>query len=76
MGAAAYRGKGFKERAMVSGERPIGATSCRQQSIPASCQPPPPPPRPPSSQMGLCRLPPPGHAIADAPPGDGAIRMR
>ena len=29
----------------------------------------------PSSRMGVCRLPPPGHAIAGAPPGDGAIWM-
>ena len=28
-----------------------------------------------TSRMGLCRLPPLGHAIAGAPPGDGAIRM-
>ena len=31
MGAAANGGKGFKERARVCGERPIGAASCRQQ---------------------------------------------
>ena len=43
MGAAAYGGKGFRERARVSGERPIGAASCRQQYNQASCQPPPPP---------------------------------
>ena len=43
MGAAAYRGKGFKERARVSSGRPIGAASCRQQYNQASCQPPPPP---------------------------------
>ena len=38
MGTAAYGGKGFKERARVSGERPIGAASFRQQYIQASCQ--------------------------------------
>ena len=27
MGAATYRGQGFKERRSVSGERPIGAAS-------------------------------------------------
>ena len=31
MGTAAYGGKGFEGRAAVSGERPIGAASCRQQ---------------------------------------------
>ena len=40
-----------------------------------ACPPPPPPMCDISSRMGLCRLPPPGHAIAGAPPGDGAIRM-
>ena len=39
MGAAAACGKGSKERARVSGERPIGAASCRQQYNQASCQP-------------------------------------
>ena len=39
MGAAAYGGKRFKERARVSGERLIGAASCRQQHNQASCQP-------------------------------------
>ena len=34
MGTAAYGGKGFKERAAVSGERPIGTASCRQQTQP------------------------------------------
>ena len=34
---------GFKARARVSGERQIGAASCRQQHNEASCQPPPPP---------------------------------
>ena len=42
MGAAVYRGKGFKERAGVSGERPIGTASCRQQHNQVSCQPPTP----------------------------------
>ena len=28
MGTAADRGRGFKERAAVTGERPIGAASC------------------------------------------------
>ena len=43
MGAAADGGRGFKERARVSGEKPIGAARCRQQHNQASCQPPPPP---------------------------------
>ena len=43
MGATAYGGRGFKGRAAVSGERPIGAASCRQQHNEVSCQPPPPP---------------------------------
>ena len=43
MGTAAIVGKGFNERARVSGERPIGAASFRQQFIQASCQPPSPP---------------------------------
>ena len=45
MGAAAYGGKGFRERARVSGERPMGAGSCRQQST-AGVMPTPPPPHP------------------------------
>ena len=32
MGTANYKGKGFKERTGVSGERPRGATSFRKQS--------------------------------------------
>ena len=40
MGAAACRGRGFKERARVSAERPMGAARCRQRHNPASCQPP------------------------------------
>ena len=40
--AAPCRGKGFKERARVSGERSLGATSCRQPYNQASCQPLPP----------------------------------
>ena len=35
MGAAVYGGKGFKERPRVSGERPIGAAGCSQQSTQA-----------------------------------------
>ena len=51
MGAAACRGKGFKERARVSGKRPMGAASFRQQCVQASCphsheQAPPPLPTP------------------------------
>ena len=42
MGAATYGGKGFKERAAVSGEKPRGAASCGQQHIQASRHPPPP----------------------------------
>ena len=45
MGTAACGGKGFKGRAAVSGERPIGAASCRQQHNQMSCYPPSPPPR-------------------------------
>ena len=48
MGAATYSGKGFKERAAVSGERPGGAASCRQQYNQALCQKPPPWSWPPS----------------------------
>ena len=44
MGTTAYRGKGFKERVRVSGERPIGAANFRQPNIQASCQAPPPSP--------------------------------
>ena len=36
MGTAACGGKGFKERTRVSGERPIGAASFRQQSMQSS----------------------------------------
>ena len=42
MGTAAYRGKGFKESTRVSGDRPIGAASFRQQCIWLSCPPSPP----------------------------------
>ena len=44
MSAAAYGGKGSKERARVSGERPIGTARCRQQHNRASYEPPPPAP--------------------------------
>ena len=37
MGAATRGGKGFKETARVSGERPIGTASSRQQYAQASC---------------------------------------
>ena len=40
MGAATYGGRGFKPRAGVSGKRPIGAASCKQQRNRASCQNP------------------------------------
>ena len=40
MGATAYGGKRFRERARVSGERPIGAASYRQHYNQASCQTP------------------------------------
>ena len=43
MGTAACGGKGFKERAGVSGEEPLGAAGCRPQYNQVSCQPPPPP---------------------------------
>ena len=38
MGTAAYAGKGFKGRAAVSGDRPVGAASCRPQHSQVSCQ--------------------------------------
>ena len=41
MGTSTCGGKVFKEKTRVSGERPISATSFRQQSM----QAPPPPPR-------------------------------
>ena len=44
MGTAADGGRGFKGRAAVRGEGPIGAPTRRQQLNRASCQPPPPPP--------------------------------
>ena len=54
MGTAADGGKGFKERAAVSGERPIGAARCRQQHNQASCPPPPLPPHScPQARRGL-----------------------
>ena len=66
MGAAAYGGGGFKERAAASGERPIGAASCRQEYNRASCHQPPPPshqiPRP-------CANPPPPPSITTQSPG-------
>ena len=43
MGAAACWGEGFKGRAAVSGDQPIGAGRCRQQHTQMSCQPPLPP---------------------------------
>ena len=46
MGTAADGAKGFKGRAAASGERPTGASSCRQQHNEGSCQPPFPPPPP------------------------------
>ena len=45
MGTAAYGGKGFKGRAVASGERPMGAASCRQQHSQVTCQSPSPNPR-------------------------------
>ena len=42
MGTAACKGKGFKGKAVVSGERPIDAASCTQQHNEVSCHPPPP----------------------------------
>ena len=41
MGTAAHGGKGFKGRAAISGERPIRATSCKQQHNKVLCDPPP-----------------------------------
>ena len=41
MGTAAYRGRGFKGRAGVRGEKPIGAARCRKQHNEASCPPTP-----------------------------------
>ena len=71
MGAATYGRQGFKGRARVSGERPMGAASGRQQHNQASFQPPPPPPLffishrlPPSppSSIPPCPHQPPPHA--------------
>ena len=42
MGTTAYGGKGSKGRA-VSGDRPIGAASCRPKHTKVSYQIPPPP---------------------------------
>ena len=42
MGTAAYGGRGFKGRAVVSVERQLGTASCRQQHNQAPCTPPPP----------------------------------
>ena len=44
MGTAACGGRGFKGRAVVSGDRPIGAGRCRQQHT-KGVMPTPPPPR-------------------------------
>ena len=57
MGTAAYGGKGFKERARVSGERPIGAASFRQQYIGASCPTPPIAPSRKDSSVFSCFVP-------------------
>ena len=51
MGTAAYGGKGFKGMAAVSGNRPIGVASYKQQH---TCVIPPPPP-------AQVLLPPPPH---------------
>ena len=40
MGAAACGGKGFRGRAVVNGERPMGAARCRQQHNEAASPPP------------------------------------
>ena len=42
MGTVAHGGKGFKARAAVSGESPIGAASFRQQHHGIMPLPPPP----------------------------------
>ena len=63
MGSAAYGGRGFKGRAAVSGGRAIGATSCRQQYNPASCQTPPPQKKTAQKAVHLSQLfEPPIHA--------------
>ena len=62
MGAAAYGGRGFKARAQVSGERPMGAATCRQQHNRAS----PPPPLPPNVRA-LCNAPLPRASQVCAP---------
>ena len=61
MGTAAYRGKGFKGSAAVSGERPIGAAGCRQQH---TRRPPPPF----QGASGICWTD--GTMCAAAPPRD------
>ena len=72
MGAATCGGRGFKQRAGVSGERPIGAASIRKHSA-IHCRrhatPPPPNPWPSThaptcsssngSLHGICVAPPP-----------------
>ena len=47
MGTATDGGKGFEGRAAVSGDRPVGAASCRQQHTRVSCQIPQLQPRTP-----------------------------
>ena len=47
MRGATCGGKGLKERTRESGERPIGATSFRQQNIKVSC--------PSSTQLALSK---------------------
>ena len=89
MGTATYGGNGFNQWTRVSGEGPIGAASCRQQSTQASCQAPPPPTphtHPTDNSMGDCP-PCPAHSAAQlrrrawlpfiaVPQGDGARRAR
>ena len=57
MGAAVYRGRGFKGRAGVSGDRPIGAARCREQYDRVSCQ------SPPRSARAVCTVGPTAHRL-------------
>ena len=72
-GTTADEGEGFKGRAAVSGERPMGAASCRQQHNHVSCQPPPPKKKqaPLPSSCGPRRSPlpppPPLHSVTPSP---------
>ena len=78
MGTAAYGGKGFEGRAAESGERRIGAESCRQQHNLVSCHPPPPPAFSDTSEYQGTRKHRPrssGHGRSDRMPKHGPTRV-